>query len=33
MAWPGGTDVWCIFDNTAVGAATANALAMQALLA
>jgi uncharacterized protein YecE (DUF72 family) len=24
---------WCIFDNTALGAATANALALQALIA
>lgn len=28
----GTTDVWCIFDNTASGAALANALEMQALL-
>jgi uncharacterized protein YecE (DUF72 family) len=30
--WPAGADVWCIFDNTAAGAATANALALQRLV-
>ena len=30
--WPEGTQVWCIFDNTASGAATADALKMKALL-
>lgn len=30
--WPAQADVWCIFDNTAAGAATANALALQQLL-
>jgi uncharacterized protein YecE (DUF72 family) len=29
--WPALADVWCIFDNTAAGAATANALTLQAL--
>lgn len=28
-AQPEGSDVWCIFDNTARGAATANALSLQ----
>ena len=27
-----GAEVWCIFDNTASGAATANALELQPLL-
>jgi uncharacterized protein YecE (DUF72 family) len=31
--WPAGTDCWCIFDNTAAGAATGNALALRALMA
>lgn len=31
--WPKAADVWCIFDNTAGGGATPNALALQALLA
>jgi len=31
QAWPAGTEHWCIFDNTASGAATANALELQAL--
>jgi len=31
--WPKGTQVWCIFDNTASGAATHNALALEAALA
>ena len=30
-AWPGGTECWCIFDNTAGGGALGNALEMQAL--
>lgn len=30
--WPKDTQVWCIFDNTASGAATADALRMKALL-
>lgn len=30
--WPRGTQVWCVFDNTASGAATADALKMQRLL-
>lgn len=30
--WPARADVWCIFDNTAAGAATANALALQRLV-
>lgn len=30
--WPAGTQVWCIFDNTASGAATADALTMRTLL-
>ncbi|OWQ45355.1 hypothetical protein CDL60_19015 [Roseateles noduli] len=30
--WPAGTEVWCIFDNTASGAATDDALRLQALL-
>ena len=30
--WPAGTDVWCIFDNTASGAAADDALRLQALL-
>jgi uncharacterized protein YecE (DUF72 family) len=25
-AWPASADVWCIFDNTAAGAALENAL-------
>jgi uncharacterized protein YecE (DUF72 family) len=29
--WPLAADTWCIFDNTAAGAATANALALQRL--
>lgn len=31
--WPPHADVWCIFDNTASGAAAANALELEALLA
>jgi uncharacterized protein YecE (DUF72 family) len=31
-AWHAGTDHWCIFDNTASGAATANALALQEMV-
>ena len=31
--WPGGAVPWVIFDNTASGAATANALALQSLAA
>jgi uncharacterized protein YecE (DUF72 family) len=31
--WPAGTERWCIFDNTAAGAAVANALTLAALLA
>jgi uncharacterized protein YecE (DUF72 family) len=31
-AWPAGADCWCIFDNTAGGGATPNALALRALL-
>jgi uncharacterized protein YecE (DUF72 family) len=31
--WSAGADRWCIFDNTAAGAATGNALALRALLA
>jgi uncharacterized protein YecE (DUF72 family) len=27
-----GKDIWCIFDNTASGAATANALVLRALI-
>jgi uncharacterized protein YecE (DUF72 family) len=30
--WPAGTQVWCVFDNTASGAATADALVMRTLL-
>ncbi|WP_343628379.1 DUF72 domain-containing protein [Roseateles sp.] len=30
--WPKGTQVWCIFDNTASGAATADALRLKVLL-
>ncbi len=30
--WPAGTDVWCIFDNTASGAAIVNALELRAWL-
>lgn len=29
-SWPGSADVWCIFDNTAAGAALENALALRA---
>jgi uncharacterized protein YecE (DUF72 family) len=29
--WPAAADRWCIFDNTAGGGATANALALQAM--
>jgi uncharacterized protein YecE (DUF72 family) len=29
---PKGTEVWCIFDNTAAGAAADDALRLQALL-
>ncbi|AKJ28262.1 DUF72 domain-containing protein [Caldimonas brevitalea] len=32
-AWPKSADCWCIFDNTASGAAAENALALQGLLA
>ena len=31
--WPADADRWCIFDNTAAGAALSNALELQALLA
>ena len=31
--WPDGAEHWAIFDNTAAGAATANALALQSLVA
>jgi len=31
--WPKGANRWCVFDNTASGAAAANALELQALLA
>ena len=31
-AWPAGADRWCIFDNTAGGFATANAIALAAML-
>lgn len=31
--WPRGAKAWCVFDNTAAGAAAANALSLQALLA
>ncbi len=31
-AWPRSTDVWCIFDNTAAGAAIENAITLQSLL-
>jgi uncharacterized protein YecE (DUF72 family) len=31
--WPAGTEVWCVFDNTASGAATANALNLARLRA
>ncbi|WP_431104027.1 DUF72 domain-containing protein [Roseateles noduli] len=30
--WPAGTQVWCVFDNTASGAAADDALRLQALL-
>ena len=30
--WPDAADCWCIFDNTAAGEATGNALRLQALL-
>ncbi|ANH67801.1 DUF72 domain-containing protein [Mitsuaria sp. 7] len=30
--WPAGTEVWCVFDNTAAGAAADDALRLQALL-
>ncbi len=30
--WPEGVDGWCIFDNTASGAAISNALALKAML-
>lgn len=30
-AWPAAADCWCVFDNTAAGAALANALAFDAL--
>ncbi|MDQ6627184.1 MAG: DUF72 domain-containing protein [Pseudomonadota bacterium] len=32
-AWPNGADCWCVFDNTASGAAIGNALELRALLA
>lgn len=32
LRWPKGTDRWCIFDNTASGAALANALELRTLL-
>lgn len=32
-AWPAEADVWCIFDNTASGAAISNALELRAMLA
>ena len=32
LGWPGDADCWCIFDNTASGAALENALAFTALL-
>lgn len=31
LRWPDRSDIWCIFDNTASGAAAANALQLQAL--
>ncbi|CAN5322867.1 DUF72 domain-containing protein [soil metagenome] len=31
-SWPAGTDRWCIFDNTASGAAASDALKLRALL-
>lgn len=31
--WPPGTEVWCVFDNTASGAALANAVELREMLA
>jgi uncharacterized protein YecE (DUF72 family) len=31
-AWPSGADCWCIFDNTAGGGATSNALELRAAM-
>jgi uncharacterized protein YecE (DUF72 family) len=30
--WPAATDVWCVFDNTAAGAAADDALRLRALM-
>ena len=30
--WPAGTSIWCVFDNTASGAAADDALRFSALL-